>query len=274
MTQATIEAVGLSDAGNVRQFNEDRIVVAPEIGVVALADGMGGHRAGEVASQLAADLVVDKLRATLAEPGATAPQHSPLRALAQSINQANRSILEAARADPSRQGMGTTLAVAMFHGRGVAIGHVGDSRIYRLRGGKLALLTRDDSLLRQQLETGLIAADDVADSHNRSLVTQALGVTETIDVHSIDVDAIPGDLFLLCSDGLNDLVDDSDIELIVASLKGNLALAAHTLVQTAKDNGGYDNISVILVRIPHRVAPERSAGWLARAGAWFARWRS
>jgi protein phosphatase len=271
MTQPPIEAVGLSDAGNVRQFNEDRIVVAPEIGVVAVADGMGGHRAGEVASRLAADLVVDALRAALTDAGATGTQHSPLLALDQSINQANRAILEAARGHPSHQGMGTTLAVALFHQRGVAIGNVGDSRIYRLRGGKLALLTRDDSLLRQQLEAGLIAAGDVADSHNRSLVTQALGVAEPVDAHPVNVDAIPGDVFLLCSDGLNDLVDDDDIELIVASLKSNLSLASQILVQTAKDNGGYDNISVILVRIPQRAAPPGPTGWLARAAAWFAR---
>jgi protein phosphatase len=270
MMQLHIEAVGLSDAGNVRQFNEDRIVIAPEIGVVALADGMGGHRAGEVASHLAADLVVDALRAALTDAGATATQHSPLLALDQSINQANRAILSAARDQPTREGMGTTLAVAVFHRRGVAIGHVGDSRIYRLRGGRLVLLTRDDSLLRQQLDAGLIAAGDVADSHNRSLVTQALGVAEPVDAHPVDVDAIPGDVFLLCSDGLNDLVDDDDIELIVASLRSNLPLAAQILVQTAKDNGGYDNVSVILVRILQRAAPG-PAGWLARAAAWFAR---
>ena len=268
MTQVSIEAVGLSDPGNLRQFNEDRIVLAPEVGVVALADGMGGHRAGEIASQLAADLVVERLRTALAEVGATPSQHSPLLALGESINQANRSILEAARADPSRQGMGTTLAVAVFHPHGAAIGHVGDSRIYRLRGGKLALLTRDDSLLRQQLEAGLIAAADVADSHNRSLVTQALGIAESVDAHPQNVDAIPGDVFLLCSDGLNDLVDDADVELIVASLKANLALAAQVLVQTAKDNGGYDNVSVILVKIAARAAIPRPAGWLARALAW------
>ena len=271
MTQVSIEAVGLSDAGNVRQFNEDRIVLAPEIGVVAIADGMGGHRAGEVASQLAAQVVVDRLRAALGRAGTTQSQHSPLLVLDESINQANRSILEAARADTTRVGMGTTLAVAVFHPRGATIAHVGDSRIYRLRGGKLALLTRDDSLLRQQLERGLIDARDVADSHNRSLVTQALGIAEVVDAHALEVDAIPGDVFLLCSDGLNDLVDDADLELIVASLKGNLPLAAQVLVQTAKDNGGYDNISVILVRIAARTLPARPSGWLARATDWLRR---
>jgi PPM family protein phosphatase len=140
-----------------------------------------------------------------------------------------------------------------------------------LRGGKLRLLTRDDSLLRQQVESGLIAASDVADSHNRSFVTQALGVAEDVDAHLRDVDTIPDDVFLLCSDGLNDLVDDDDIELIVHSLSGNLTLAAQVLVQTAKDNGGYDNVSVILAR-PRRTGRSSSRGdWLARLAGWLRR---
>ena len=268
MTHEIVEAVGLTDAGNVRQFNEDRIAVAPEIGVVALADGMGGHRAGEIASHMAADLVVNGLRNHLADAGATGAQHSPLLAVDKSINQANRTIFEAARASPSRLGMGTTLAVALFHADGVAIAHVGDSRIYRLRSGRLRLLTRDDSLLRQQVESGLIAASDIADSHNRSFVTQALGVAERVDPHLRDVDMLPGDVFLLCSDGLNDLVDDDDIELIVDSLSGNLALAARILVQTAKDNGGYDNVSVILARArrPRTLSRNRWIRWIT---GWF-----
>lgn len=264
-----LETAGLTDAGSVRQFNEDRIVVAPEIGVVVLADGMGGHRAGDIASRMAADIVVNGLRTHLADTDAPAAQHSPLLAIDKSINQANQSIFEAAQSNVTRQGMGTTLAVALFHAGGVAIGHIGDSRIYRLRGSKLQLLTRDDSLLRQQVEAGLISASDVADSHNRSLVTQALGVAESVDAHVRDVDTIPGDVFLLCTDGLNDLVEDDDIELIVASLRSNLPLTAHTLVQTAKDNGGYDNVSVILARVLKPMLPARRGGWLARLAGWF-----
>lgn len=266
MPPSRLEAVGVTDAGSVRQFNEDRIVLAPEIGVVALADGMGGHRAGDVASHMAADFVVDSLRSHLAVTGAAADQHSPLLAVDQSINQANRRIFEAAQSSRAREGMGTTLAIALFHAHGATIAHVGDSRIYRLRAGKLALLTRDDSLLRHQVESGLIGAADVADSHNRAFVTQALGVAAAVDAHPRNIDVLPGDVFLLCSDGLNDLVDDGDIELIVQSLTGNLALAAQILVQTAKDNGGYDNVSVILARA--NPAPPRSAGFFARIAAW------
>ena len=268
MTREIVEAFGLTDAGNVRQFNEDRIAVASDIGVVVLADGMGGHRAGDIASHMAADIIVDGLRNDLSEDRASHPQHSPLLALNKSINQANRTIYEAAQHDEARRGMGTTLAAAIFHPHGVAIGHVGDSRIYRLRNGRLSLLTRDDSLLRQQIEAGMIAVSDIADSHNRSLVTQALGVAETVTAHLRDVDALPGDLFLLCSDGLNDLVDDDDIALIVHSLSANLPLAAQVLVQTAKDNGGYDNVSVILVRALRGSRTPPGTGWLARLADW------
>lgn len=271
MANEVLEAVGLTDAGNVRQFNEDRIVVASEIGVMALADGMGGHAAGEIASHMAADGVVNYLRTYLADTKATAPQHSPLLAVGKSINQANRAIHEVARGSAARKGMGTTLAVALFHAGGVVIAHVGDSRIYRLRGGGLELLTRDDSLLRHQVETGLISASDIADSHNRSLVTQALGGAEDVDAHTRDMVTFPGDVFLLCSDGLNDLVDDADIELIVHSLSGNLALAAQILVQTAKDNGGYDNVSVILARVSRSPPSARRGAWLARLLRWFRR---
>ena len=266
MAREFLEAVGLTDVGNVRQFNEDRIVVAPKIGVMALADGMGGHRAGEVASHLATELVLTGIRSRLARLQSTANQHSPLLVLEQSINQANRMIMEAGLASPAHKGMGTTLAVALFHDDGVAIAHVGDSRIYRLRDGALELLTRDDSLLRQQVDAGLIAARDAGDSHNRALVTQAVGVAERVDAHLASIGALPGDVFLLCSDGLSDLVDDTDIALIVDSLAPNLPLAAQILVQAAKDNGGYDNVSVILCRVKAPFPLHR--GWLVRLFGW------
>ncbi len=261
MAHYSIEAVGLTDVGNVRQYNEDRIAIDARSGIVALADGMGGHRAGEVASQMAADIVVAGLRAHLAGPGTAGRQHSPLLAAEGSIKQANRAIFEAAQADVTRRGMGTTLALAAFCEDIVVLGHIGDSRIYRLRDGRLQLLTRDDSLLRDQVELGVISAADALSSHNRSLVTHALGAVGDVEPHMREDVSLPDDLFLLCSDGLNDLVDDSDIELIVSSLSCNLELAARILVQTAKDNGGYDNVSVILVR---RSAPNGQRGWLRR----------
>ncbi len=266
MARKIIEAAAATDPGNIRQYNEDSIAMDPELGVLAVADGMGGHRAGEVASAMAANVVLGALRQRLTEVGSDSDQHSPLLAVKESINQANIAIWDAAQADAGRLGMGTTLALALFHDNRIVIGHIGDSRVYRLRGGNLLLMTRDDSLLRDQVDAGLISVAEAAESRNRSLVTQALGVVERVAVHVRQVDAIPGDIVLLCSDGLNDLVQDADIELILQEAGANLPLAAQLLVQTAKDNGGYDNITAIVARVrkPFPAAREwqrRLLGW-------------
>jgi protein phosphatase len=266
MTPNFIEMAALTDVGSVRQFNEDSIVADPRIGAAVLADGMGGHRAGEVASRLATRVVHESLRTQRHRFGAAADPHSRLRAIEQSINRANQAVFEAAQAEPAYHGMGTTLSVALFFDNRVALGHVGDSRIYRFRNGILQLLTRDDSLLRDQIDLGLISAADAGASHNRSLVTRAIGIEQRVRAQLHEDDAAPGDVYILCSDGLNDLVDDTDIELIVGSLRANLPLAANHLVQAAKDNGGHDNVSVILVKVR-----KRPGGWFARLVGWL--WR-
>jgi PPM family protein phosphatase len=266
MAQKFIEMVGITDVGSVRQYNEDSIAIDPEKGVMALADGMGGHRAGDVASRLATEAIFNELKSRIAEFGNGAGPHSPRLAVDQSIKRANKTVYGAAQANAAYQGMGTTVAAAVFYDNRVTLGHLGDSRIYRLRGNMLQLLTRDDSLLRDQVELGIIAAADASESHNRSLVTRALGIGEDVSPHLREEQTLPGDIFLLCSDGLNDLVDDADIELIMYSLKSNLALAAHHLIQTAKDNGGYDNVSVILGRVLKPFPPARR--WVSRLFRW------
>ena len=268
MVQKFIEMVGLTDVGSVRQYNEDSIAIDPENAATVVADGMGGHRAGEVASRIATEVIFNELKSYIPEFGNAASQISPRLAIEQSIKRANKSVYEAAQANAAYQGMGTTVAVAVFYDNAVALGHIGDSRIYRLRGRALKLLTRDDSLLRDQVELGIIAAADASESHNRSLVTRALGIEQDITPHIREEQALPGDIFLLCSDGLNDLVDDSDIELIVQSLKSNLPLAAHHLVQTAKDNGGYDNVSVIVVRVLKPFPAASRQRWVTRLFGW------
>jgi protein phosphatase len=268
MSHNFIEIAAVTDVGSVRQFNEDSIVADPEIGAAVLADGMGGHRAGEVASHMAAQIIMRGLQTHVAEFRSDTAQHSPLQAIDQSINRANKAVFDAAQGQATYHGMGTTLALVLFYDNRVALGHVGDSRIYRLRTNVLQLLTRDDSLLREQIELGFISAADAGESHNRSLVTRALGIEEGIRAHLREDEAVPGDIYLLCSDGLNDLVEDTDIELIVSSLKTNLPLAANHLVQTAKDNGGYDNVSVILARVlkPFPAASHRR--WITRLVGW------
>jgi protein phosphatase len=265
MARDCIEAIGITDAGNLRQYNEDTIAVDAEGGIVAVADGMGGHRAGEIASRMAIESIVVGLRARGAETRSAAGQHPPLLAVEESINRANRRVFEKSRSNAAYEGMGTTLAMAFFDKKSVVLGHIGDSRIYRLRDDQLALLTRDDSLLRDQVDVGLIAAADASESHNRSLVTRALGVDARVAAHVRHEDTEAGDLFLLCSDGLSDLVEDADIELILACLKANLPLAAQHLVQAAKDNGGFDNVSVILARVgANGRAFAKLSSWLRR----------
>ncbi len=180
MPSGFLEVALLTDVGNVRQYNEDSVAVDLARGILALADGMGGHRAGEVASRMATEMLLTRLTAAADAFRANERQHGPLLALTQSINQANKSIYEAGRVDPRYRGMGTTMAAAMFHDNRVVLGHVGDSRIYRMRNGKLELLTRDDSLLRDQVELGVISAAEARQSHNRSLVTRALGIEERV----------------------------------------------------------------------------------------------
>jgi serine/threonine protein phosphatase PrpC len=269
MARKSLQMIGITDAGSVRQFNEDSIAFDPERGAMVLADGMGGHRAGEVASRVATDTVFNELKSLIPELGHAGGQRSPRLAVGLSIKRANRSVYEAAQATAAYHGMGTTVAVAVFYDNTVALGHVGDSRIYRLRDGALRLLTRDDSLLSDEVELGLIAAGDASSSHNRSLVTQALGVGPDVSPHLHEESVLPGDIYLLCSDGLNDLVEDADIELIVQSLSGNLALAAQHLIQAAKDNGGYDNVSVALARVNKAFPANGARTWLERVFAIF-----
>jgi PPM family protein phosphatase len=268
MAQKFIEMVGLTDVGSVRQYNEDSIAIDPGKGAMVLADGMGGHRAGEVASRMATEAIFNELKSHIAEFGNAAAQHSPRLAIEQSIKRANKAVYEAAQANTAYLGMGTTVAVAVFYDNAVALGHIGDSRVYRLRSRALQLLTRDDSLLRDQVELGIIAAANASESHNRSLVTRALGIGEDISPHIHQEQALPGDIFLLCSDGLNDLVDDADIELIMRLLKSNLPLAAHHLVQAAKDNGGYDNVSVIIGRVLKPFPAASQQRWVSRVFGW------
>lgn len=265
-----LEFASLSDPGRVRTLNEDAAAVDRKHGIAVVADGMGGHRAGEVASRMALDIVIDRLRSKVLRFRAGAGQAMPLQFARQIVGEANKAIHSAARKQAGCNGMGTTLALALFHGRQVALLHVGDSRIYRLRSGRLQLLTRDDSLLRDQVELGLIAAEDAGESHNRHLVTQALGIAPRVHVHRQEKSAQSGDVFLLCTDGLTDLVEEADIELIVDALKTNLPLAASHLVQLANDNGGYDNITVALVRVLDDEPATKRKGWISRLLDWLA----
>lgn len=242
---------GLTDAGLVRTNNEDSLVIDADHGIAILADGMGGYNAGEVASSMATEFISVELAHWLS----LEPQRSDLtrveRAVEMCADEANLSILDAATANPHYAGMGTTLVVAVFQGRNLVLGHIGDSRCYRMRDHQLTQLTRDHSILQEQIDAGLIDANQAMGASGRNLLTRALGVEKTtrIEIHQHQVH--DADVYLLCSDGLNDMVNDQDIALLL-SCDAPLPDIASSLVAKAIANGGRDNVSVLLVRAQAR----------------------
>ena len=268
----SIEMASATHTGMVRAHNEDSICTDASIGLAVLADGMGGYNAGEVASGIAVALITKETRDTVlrippneidAETGELMAQ----RILQTVIAKANASIYQAANSQPQYAGMGTTLVVALLCDNQATVAHIGDSRLYRLRDGALDQITRDHSLLQEQIDSGMISKEMARRSQNKNLVTRAVGIEPEVEADVNTFEVREGDMFLLCSDGLNDMVEDEDIHLTLSSLSANLSLAASQLVQMANDNGGRDNISVILIRVKKLFPAER--GWLGRLKAWF-----
>ena len=262
-----LEIVLRTDTGRVREHNEDAVFANPHLGFVVLADGMGGYNAGEVASSMATTRLASELESALAAraphatdgPGGEAFAGQCLR---DAVADANAAIFQAAQDEAGYAGMGTTLVAALFFDDRVAVAHVGDSRLYRLRDGTLSLLTHDHSLLQEQIDSGLLSAEEARHSLNRNLVTRALGVDPLVEVDLAEHLVLPDDLYLLCSDGLNDMVPDEEIALALQALSGNLELAAQQLVEMANDNGGRDNVSLILVRV-RQAYPALGTWWQA-----------
>jgi protein phosphatase len=269
---AALEFASATDPGRVRSHNEDSIGADAEIGLAVLADGMGGYNAGEVASGIAVAVVTSETKRVIS--GRRLTDVDPATGLTEaeriaraSSAKANTSIFEAARSQPQYSGMGTTLVVALFFDNRICVAHVGDSRLYRMRGDSFEQISRDHSLLQEQIDSGMITREAAKLSQNKNLVTRALGIDAEVDTEVHVYDTKPGDIYLLCSDGLSDMVEDEDIQLTLSSLQANLQLAADQLVQQANDNGGRDNISVILVKVKDDYAAP--TGWLARLLSWF-----
>lgn len=245
---------GGSDVGRQRAHNEDAILVDGERKLVVLADGMGGYQAGEVASQLAIDVIRDESGdPTLSEAdlGRIDPDTGisvAMRQLRGAIEKANNRICSVARARDELNGMGTTIVAARFFDGRVGITHVGDSRCYRLRDSVLEQLTRDHSYVQDQLEKGLISEDDAKHSPQKNLITRALGIDAIAEADVHEFRTRPGDVYLLCSDGLSDLVDDETIGRLLATDRTPEQHVTQ-LIEEANANGGRDNISVILVRV-------------------------
>ncbi|MGB9092522.1 MAG: Stp1/IreP family PP2C-type Ser/Thr phosphatase [Gallionella sp.] len=262
-----LEIFSQTDPGMVRSHNEDSVACEPACGLAVLADGMGGYNAGEVASGIAVSVVATEvshrlLNASPVEISENGGEELGVALLRENIQKANASIFHAAQSQPQYAGMGTTIVSALFYDNRVAVGHVGDSRMYRLRGEELETITHDHSLLQEQLDSGMISLEDARMSKNKNLVTRAVGIDAHVDSEIHVHDVLVGDIYLLCSDGLNDMVEDDDIQATLFALQSNLPLAASQLIQMANDNGGRDNISVILIKVKGRFSAPR--GLLAR----------
>ncbi len=249
-----IEFAELTDTGRVREHNEDAIGSNPDIGLMVLADGMGGYNAGEVASGIAVQIVTQ-----LASEGAAREElndidaHSGLMRLSiilrDAVYRSNKIIFQTAQSQTQCEGMGTTIVACMFYDDKVSIAHVGDSRAYRLRGGALEQITLDHSLLQELVDRGFYSHEEAQRSTNRNYVTRALGVEPTVEVEVREYDVLPDDIYLLCSDGLPDMVEDDDIHLTISTFNASLDVVGQQLIDLANDHGGRDNVSVMLAQV-------------------------
>ena len=251
------EFFSATDTGRARNNNEDSVAIDTASSLVVLADGMGGYNAGEVASQMATAFISAELGRWLTEAASNATDADVRRAMDICVDNANRAIFNAASTNPQYAGMGTTLVVGVFREGRLLLGHVGDSRGYRLRAGKFMRITHDHSLLQEQIDAGLITEAQAAFSSNKNLVTRAVGVEDSVMLESHLHELLPGDMVLLCSDGLSDMLDDGHIGELLQSGEGIEALA-HALIAAANDAGGKDNIAVILARVQGATGATRS----------------
>jgi serine/threonine protein phosphatase PrpC len=262
----------LTDTGRVRQNNEDAVAEEPEIGLLLLADGMGGYNAGEIASGIAITSVLDvvkRLWPTLnrgeLDRASGYCQESLL--LKTALDEAHRTIHQVSKSQPQCAGMGTTIVACLLHDARMSIAYVGDSRLYRYRQGALEQITRDHSLIEELVSRGHYSREDAAKLVRKNIVTRALGVEAEVLVDVIEDTVEVGDIVLLCSDGLTDMVSDERIGATLHAHAANLTLAAETLVGLANEAGGKDNVSVVLARADASFA--RGRRWYERLMEWF-----
>jgi len=242
-----IDAFGITDVGKVRDHNEDAIDWDTERGMFILADGMGGHNAGEIASALAIESIKHALYDVLTPEVIDSEIVDYNDAIYEAITYANTEIFEQAQENPDYAGMGTTLVMSLIHNGKALIANVGDSRLYVHNGSTLKQMTTDHSLVQEMVDNGYLSVEEAYSAVSRNLITRALGIGEEVEVDLIEHEIQPGDVFLICSDGLSDLVLDDEISTILVKNQGSLNDAAKDLVDAANEKGGKDNISVILM---------------------------
>ena len=277
----SLQIVALTDVGRVRDHNEDFVDSDLRRGIVVLADGMGDLNAGEIASSMSTNVVMDELRGyvdgtstvqldEVTAKGAgqeTAKLRLESRVVETTIEKANSAVFHVSQTQAQYRGMGTTIVTALFYDNKMTVAHIGDSRMYCFREGKLKQITKDHSFVQELLDKGLYTAEEARNSSQKNVVTRALGVAPTVEVEVNEYDASVGDIYLLCSDGLSDMVTDENIEKIMYACASDLAEMAKQLIELANASGGKDNVSVVLVKI---VKPYPARGSLfERIVNWF-----
>lgn len=264
--------VGQTDTGRVREHNEDTIASDVDVGLLVLADGMGGYNAGEVASGIAVKTITNLVREGLAREDLSAIDRAtglsrPSIVLRDAITRANKIIYQTARSQAECEGMGTTVVAALFYDNRISIAHVGDSRLYRQRGSQISQVTMDHSLLQELVDRGFYSPEEAQRAANKNYVTRALGVEPQVEVEVQEHPVDKGDIFILCSDGLSDMVEDEDIRLTISTFGANLDTVAKQLIQLANENGGRDNVSVVLAQANEAFPASR--GVMDKLLGWF-----
>jgi protein phosphatase len=238
-----------------RSHNEDNLAILSEENLYMVADGMGGHASGEVASEMAVETVADFFRETAKDEDVTWPYKMEKgrkyeeNRLAAGIKLANLRIYETAAQNAAQRGMGTTLVALAFNGNSAFLGHVGDSRIYRLRGDAMEQVTEDHSLLNDYIKMKDLTEQEIENFPHKNVIVRALGMKETVQVDVAHEEPEVGDLYLLCSDGLNGMVLDKDIRRVMIEHRDDLEKCCNALIQAANDGGGNDNITCVIVEI-------------------------
>ena len=268
-----LEIAGKTDPGKIREQNEDKIGEEIELGTIVLADGMGGYHGGEVASAIAVNTILNHLheylpplRTGAKDKGSGLGKESSVAK--QAIAEANLEILSAAESQPQFRGMGTTVVLGLFYDNRLAVAHVGDSRMYRYRRGLLETVTKDHTLLQELIDRGMFTEEDARESLNKNLVTRALGIDQKVMIDIQEMMVEPDDIYLLCSDGLNDMIEDSQILDAIQVDGPNLQDIADSLVEKANAEGGRDNVSVVLAR-PLEAFPAPPKRWFEKVSDYF-----
>ena len=248
-----IQLYGKTDTGSVRDHNEDAIGCNENIALAVLADGMGGHRAGEMASAITVSTVLEVITKKVkniktSDTDNTSGYSAESQIIHEAVTLANKKVHDSSKANAQYRGMGTTVVVVLFYDNRFTVAHVGDSRLYRLRDGELEQLTRDHSLVQDLIDRDFYTPEQAKNSLNNNLITRAIGIDSKVQIDILEDVAMVNDIYLLCSDGLTDMIEDNLIKSAMIENSQNLEKATSEIIRLANEHGGKDNISVFLVK--------------------------